>query len=171
MISDKLVYVPTTSPTNPTKTMAAFFSTMITFSIPLICFQYVNNWIRAGNTSPNAERHSAPNKEINNSRLGIATARRTEVKFRKCVRFFTIEFLKKIFLFTYMWPAPVRSRDFEKINKLWTQFKPSKTWRINLLVVFERCIHKTISWCSTRSVSPNNQSMWCRWQHSKLIHE
>lgn len=77
MISDKLVYVPTTSPTRPTITITAFFSTIITFSDPLMCFQYVNNWMRAGNTSPKAERQSAPNSEINNSKFGIATASKT----------------------------------------------------------------------------------------------
>ncbi len=77
MISDKLVYVPTTSPKSPTITITAFFNTINTFSAPLICFQYVNNWIIAGNTNPNAERHKAPNREMNSSKLGIATASKT----------------------------------------------------------------------------------------------
>lgn len=32
----------------------------------------------AGNANPSADRHKAPNNEINNSKFGIATASKTE---------------------------------------------------------------------------------------------
>lgn len=39
--------------------------------------QYSTN---AGNMRPNADKHNAPNKEINNSKFGIATASKTRNK-------------------------------------------------------------------------------------------
>jgi len=39
--------------------------------------------IIAGNAKPNADKHNAPNNEINNSKFGIATAKRTAKKKMK----------------------------------------------------------------------------------------
>lgn len=36
--------------------------------------------MRAGNAKPRADRQRAPNKDMNNSKLGIATASKTEMK-------------------------------------------------------------------------------------------
>lgn len=47
------------------------------FSEPLVVLQYTHVSMIAGNANPSAERHSAPNSEINNSKLGIATASKT----------------------------------------------------------------------------------------------
>lgn len=57
--------------------------------------------MRAGNASPRALRHKAPNKEINNSKLGIATASKTvETK-----EIFVLPLKRKLEQ-TYMWQRP-----------------------------------------------------------------
>lgn len=40
-------------------------------------FQYVHKSIIAGIAIPKAAKHNAPNNDINNSKFGIATAKRT----------------------------------------------------------------------------------------------
>jgi len=37
----------------------------------------VQIWMSAGKARPKADRHRAPNREMNSSRLGMATAKRT----------------------------------------------------------------------------------------------
>lgn len=77
IISAKLVYVPIINPATPTSTMILFSTSMRAFRKPLAYFQCVNSSISAGNANPRADRHSAPNSEMNSSRLGMATASRT----------------------------------------------------------------------------------------------
>jgi len=45
--------------------------------IPLVWYQCVQIWMSAGKARPKADRHRAPNREMNSSRLGMATAKRT----------------------------------------------------------------------------------------------
>jgi hypothetical protein len=69
--------VPATSPTTARKAINKFFVTIKALGSPLVVFQYVDVSMRAGNANPNADRQRAPNREMNNSRFGIATASRT----------------------------------------------------------------------------------------------
>lgn len=78
MISLILVYVPEMSPINAAIVMIVFLVTISAFSKPLVVFQKTHVCINAGNASPSAERQRAPNKLINNSKLGIATASKTK---------------------------------------------------------------------------------------------
>lgn len=77
MISVMLVYVPLTRPTTAISVIIVFLVIISAFSDPLVVFQYTQVSIIAGNANPRAERHSAPNNAMNNSRLGIATASKT----------------------------------------------------------------------------------------------
>lgn len=74
------MYVPTTRPMTPTMTRNTFLMDIKTKCVLLMQYQYVHDSSRAGIARPSADRHKAPKSEINNSRLGIATASKTEKK-------------------------------------------------------------------------------------------
>lgn len=65
-------------PAIPTNTMIVFTKTMRAFWKPVVVFQCTKNSIRAGKARPRADKQRAPNSEMNSSKLGIATASRTE---------------------------------------------------------------------------------------------
>lgn len=70
--------VPLTRPTTAAIVMMTFLTTMKAFFQPVVWFQKTHVWIIAGNASPNADRHRAPNKEMNSSIFGMATASKTK---------------------------------------------------------------------------------------------
>lgn len=80
MISKRLVYVPVIKPNTP-KTIKNKFLHNFQFHFPKL-FQKTAVSIRAGATSPKNDKQSEPNKEINSSKFGIATANPT-VKIKK----------------------------------------------------------------------------------------
>ena len=58
--------------------MIVFFNTIQALDKPCRWCQYVHVWIKAGKAIPRADKQRAPNKEMNSSRFGIATAKRTK---------------------------------------------------------------------------------------------
>lgn len=75
-----LVYVPIASPNTAKITNNIFLNTIHLNLKPFLVYQYVDMSIIAGIASPKADRHSAPNNDINNPNFGMATARRTGIK-------------------------------------------------------------------------------------------
>lgn len=73
-------------PATPTKTIVLFNSTIRTLRKPDTNFQYVNSSISAGKAKPRADKHRAPNSEINSSRLGMATASKTVTQQKRSVK-------------------------------------------------------------------------------------
>lgn len=82
IISDRLVYVPIKSPAKPMITIIKFLNIIIAFERPVVSLWNVQYSTIAGNANPNADKHNAPNKLMNNSRFGIATANKTESKIQ-----------------------------------------------------------------------------------------
>lgn len=79
-MSDILVKVPTINPKRA-NTMSSEFLTTIKLNLnPSNEYQFVAVSIIAGKASPSADKHKAPKRDMNNPRLGMATARRTETK-------------------------------------------------------------------------------------------
>lgn len=64
-------------PAKPTIVMNKFFTIINALDEPLISLWNVQYSITAGNIKPNADKHNAPNNEINNSKFGMATASKT----------------------------------------------------------------------------------------------
>lgn len=62
------------NPAAPISAISTFFTTRMTFDRPFVCFANVQYSISAGNARPSADKHSAPKREMNSSRFGIATA-------------------------------------------------------------------------------------------------
>lgn len=81
------MYVPTIKPTIPITITIIFFINNHIFSTPLTCFQYVQICMMAGNDKPNADKQSAPNNDINNSKFGIATANKTKINIKIIIFF------------------------------------------------------------------------------------
>lgn len=71
------MYVPIIKPAKPIKTINKFFIIMNAFDAPDTSLWNVQYSTIAGKMRPRAERHNAPNNDINNSKFGIATASKT----------------------------------------------------------------------------------------------
>ena len=77
-ISWILTYVPVRKPNTPKVMMAIFFhSRQFHLPRPFSCSQTVTNSITDGNMRPNVDKHTAPTREINGPKLGIAIATHT----------------------------------------------------------------------------------------------
>lgn len=76
-----LVPLPITKPAMPKRPMAKFLTNINTFAV-LVFLSFKNTQVSnsAGNASPNEDKHSAPNNDMNKSSLGIATANETAKK-------------------------------------------------------------------------------------------
>lgn len=63
---------------------------------PCVLYQWVQICIRAGKAKPKADKHKAPNNEMNNSKFGIATANKTiKIKIKKIYFIFSINISHK----------------------------------------------------------------------------
>lgn len=66
---------------------------------PCVLYQWVQICIRAGKAKPKADKHKAPNNEMNNSKFGIATANKTiKIQMKKKIFSQSISnvFIKKL---------------------------------------------------------------------------
>lgn len=72
-----LVDVPVIKPAAPTMIKKIFIENIISLGRPFTYSQYVAHSIIAGKARPNVDKQKAPNNEINNSKFGIAMARKT----------------------------------------------------------------------------------------------
>lgn len=77
IISERLVDVPIIKPATPISTSIAFLIIIHVFSNPVRVYQNVQHSIIAGKAKPNDDRQSAPNRDMNSSRFGMATASKT----------------------------------------------------------------------------------------------
>lgn len=65
------------NPAKPTIAINRFLTIITNFEKPLKSLWNVQYSIIAGNINPNADKHNAPNNEMNNSKFGMATASKT----------------------------------------------------------------------------------------------
>lgn len=70
-------------PAKPIKAINTFLTIINNFFAPLISLWNVQYSIIAGNIKPNADKHNAPNNDINNSKFGMATASKTGRRQKK----------------------------------------------------------------------------------------
>lgn len=77
IIANTLVLVPMISANKPKTPIIVFFTIIHILAAPVFPFKNTSVSIRAGNASPSVDRQKAPNKLINKSSFGIATAKRT----------------------------------------------------------------------------------------------
>lgn len=61
----------------PNTTIAIFLLSMNFRAAPFVSFAYTSVSINAGNAIPSDDKQSAPNREMNKSNFGIATAKIT----------------------------------------------------------------------------------------------
>lgn len=80
IIANKLVDVPMISANKPKTPIIVFFTIIHILAAPVFPFKNTSVSIRAGNASPSVDRQKAPNKLINRSSFGMATAKRTREK-------------------------------------------------------------------------------------------
>lgn len=69
--------MPTINPAIPIKMIIEFLKIIHVLAKPVRVFQNVQHSMTAGKARPNADRHSAPKSEMNNSKFGMATANKT----------------------------------------------------------------------------------------------
>lgn len=85
-ISWILTYVPVRKPNTPKEMMVIFFhSRQFHLPRPFSCSQTVTSSITDGNISPNVDKHTAPTREMNGPKFGIAIATQT-VKITSRIR-------------------------------------------------------------------------------------
>lgn len=77
-----LVETPMTRANTPNAAIKTFLAIIKFNAAPCLLSLNTNVSNKAGKASPSNERHKAPNKEMNKSNFGIATAR-TTMKFKK----------------------------------------------------------------------------------------
>lgn len=73
-----LVDVPITNAHKPNMPINVFFTIIITFEQPVLCFMKTRLSIMAGNITPRMDRQNAPKNDMNKSSFGIATASKTK---------------------------------------------------------------------------------------------
>lgn len=81
IIAKTLVVVPIIRANNPKMQIKPFFTIIIVRSVVDFPFKNTSVSIKAGNAKPSVDKQNAPNKEMNKSNFGIATANRTVKKY------------------------------------------------------------------------------------------
>lgn len=76
-IAITLVETPMMRANTPNMTIAIFLLSINFRAAPFVSFAYTSVSINAGNAIPSDDRQSAPNREMNKSNFGIATAKIT----------------------------------------------------------------------------------------------
>lgn len=124
-----------------------------------MCFM-VNSWskkgarffamieLTAGKASPSADKHNAPNSDINSSRFGMATASKTNAN-------------------------RMEGSEKQLIKAQCNKCAPAKRFITYMWLVPAVCVQripKVVSVDYFRPSSPHNRSMWCRWPHNRPIH-
>lgn len=83
MIADTVVDVPMIRANKPKIMNNEFLTINMYFDIPDLVLMKTKFSIVAGNIIPSIDKQNAPNNDMNKSNFGIATANKTEIKFKK----------------------------------------------------------------------------------------